>query len=298
MTFYSENNLNKMLCLLISITFGLLHCSSDHAPKQQTTSTPQSLDTLQNKLDAQAAEALIGYFLDSEGNDVDDNFFFDGKMEEKDKAVSFRLNPKQTADFFKELDDLEKKTPSQDSVCLRIRMAFIGNNGHKLKGGINLVPLLELIVNDKNPNGNFYPLRAFKSDLPAMFDSLPKHIVNNQIPISEAKKLIENWNKIPVNDVTEQLYFDNKKGISGGRIKYYTFDKADTKAIYQYQTKLANNKKTCYFHIYLGQLQEREYVALRTIIHLDDNPNNNQATVNNEPPYFEFAKPCPNYCHE
>lgn len=299
MTLYSKNNLGTLLGLLISIMFGLLCCSSENSAKQQKTANPPSLDTLPNQLGAEAAAALIDQYLDSKNEDVDENFYFDGKMEEAEKVVSFRLNPKQTADFFEELGELQKGTiQPKDSVLIRIRMAFRGKNREKWEKETNLAPLVELIVHDKNPSGNYYPLRPFKSDFIPLFNTLYSDTTKvgfRSIPPSEARALVEKWDSVPVEDITEQLYLDKKTGVPGGRLKYYTFDAKDTEAIYQYQKKLTGKK--CYFYIHLGRLEERGYVALRTIIHLDDSPIKKGTMANDKPPYFEFSAPCPNYCN-
>lgn len=304
MTLLGKNNLSAMLCLLVSITFGLLYCTSEPSSKQQTMTISPSSDTLPNELGADAAEVLIKHYQDSQGEDVDDNFFFDGKMKETDKVISFRLNPKQATAFFAELDEFKKaETQPENNVRIRIRMAFRGKNGHKLEKESNVAPLLELIVDDKNPSGNFYPLRPFKSNFIPLFKTLygdTPRFGDTPISIGKAKDLVESWEKIPVDNITEQLYFDNQNGVPDGRLKYYTFDVSDTNAIYKYQSNLSGNKKPCYFYIHLGQLQERGYAGLRTVIHLDDNPisknKKDRAVTDDEPPYFEFAAQCPNHC--
>lgn len=299
MTLLGKNNLGAMIGLFVLITFGLLYCSSENSQKQQKAPISSSSDSLPNHLGADEAEVLITHYQDSQGEEIDDNFFFDGKMKEKDKVVSFRLNPKQATDFFEELDKLQKAdNQPENNVRIRIWMAFRGENGHKLEKESNVAPLLELIVDDKNPSGNFYPLRPFKSNFIPLFKTLygdtPKQRLKS-IPSEEAHVLVENWDTIPVNDITKQLYQDNDE-VSGGRIEYYTFDVNDTEAIYQYQKKLAGTKKPCYFYIHLGQLQERGYAALRTIIHLDDNPIKIGTMTDDQPPYFEFAAQCPPIC--
>lgn len=304
MTLLGKNNLGAMLCLFVLITLGLLWCTSDNSSKQQKIANPPSSDTLPNHLGSDMATVLIEHYLSSKDENVDDNFFFDGKKEEADKVVSFRLNPNQAADFFEDLDKLQKgKIQPKDSVRIRIWMAFRGKNGEKWGKGTNLAPLIELIVNDKNPSGNFYPLRPFKSDFIPLFTMLysdtTKHRLRS-IPPSEARALVVNWDSVHVDDVTEQLYLDKKNGVPGDRLQFYTFDSKDTEAIYQYQTKLAGIKKPCYFYIHLGKLQERGYADLRTIIHLDDNPipknKKDLAVTDDEPPYFEFAMQCPPLC--
>lgn len=296
-----------VFAFLLFLVLGLFSGSCGQRQKQdkQQSLAAAASDTLPNILSPEEANQLIDYFKASDGQNVDDNFFFDGKLEQADKAISFQFNADQTKSFFDELDRFKKNHPDpKDSIRIRIHVAFRGKTNSKWPTEPNLAPLVELVSDQAvATEQKFYPLRPFKSNIIPFIEQFnpdTSGIAMVAISAAEAKDLVKNWSNIPVDQVTEQLYLDNKRGAPGGRIRYYTFDAADTDAVYRYLKNLATQPNASHFYVHLGQLQERDYVALRTVIHLSSNALNKSNPVDRfdvDDEYFEFSRPCPNYCH-
>ena len=268
--------------LFILLGMSLFWESCDNAVKQLPTDA-SSADTLPNKLKSTAANDLFNNFLEYQEN-VDKDFFFDADTISEKKVLSFQLNKDQAAAFFEELNDLKNKQASRiDSIRIRVRMAFHGKEGEKWSERSNFIPVLELVVNKEGSTGNFYPLRSHS-------------LVHQRIISSpEADSLMQNWEKVPVKDITKQLYLDKQPEKPENRIRYFTFGAKDTEDIYQHQKMLAGKKKPCLFFIHLGQLEAQGDVGLRTIIHLTSRSITTSQDDGDED--FEFSAPCPHFCN-
>lgn len=268
--------------LFILLGMSLFWESCGNSKKKLSTINP-AVDTLPNILTRPAADSFFKNFRNQMGN-VDGDFFFNGDTSLNNKVCSFGLNNAQAKDFFKELDSL-KESGKNDSIRIRVRMAFRGKEGAKLAGESNFFPVLELIV-DTVGTGVFYPLR-----------SNPRLQADTRISRKEADTLIKNWKKLPTKDITEQLFLDEKPNTLKNKIKYFTFNPVDTDSIYHYQKNLAKNEP-CFIFIHLGQLKAKGDVGLRNIIHLTRKPFSSKGSVTQDDgdDYFEFSAPCPNHC--
>ena len=268
--------------LFILLVMSLFWESCDNSTKPLPPNNP-GVDTLPNILSPTAEDSFINNFQSQKGN-VDRDFFFNGDTSLNNKVCSFRLNNAQAKDFFKELASL-KESGKNDSIRIRVRMAFRGKEGTKLTGKSNFFPVLELIV-DTVGTGIFYPLR-----------SNPRLEIDTKISRKEADTLIKNWKKLPTKDITKQLFLDNEPNTLKNRIQYFTFNSVDTDSIYHYQKNLAKNEP-CFIFIHLGQLKAKGDVGLRNIIHLTRKPfsSKGSATQDDGDDYFEFSSPCPHVC--
>lgn len=272
------------LFLLMLLAMSLFWLSCDNQNKQLTDAS--ALDKLNIKIKIGSAEAkiYIDNFIDYQHN-VNDNFLYNEEGKAK-RVNSFYFIEEQAKVFFEELDKLEQD-PAIDSVRTRVYFAFLKKEDKMLPEQSNFIPLIELIKNKDTPTGNFYPVRTYPTSL-------------GDIPITsgEADLLRENWKKIPVKDITKQLYLDKQPEKPENRIRYFTFKASDTKSIYQHQKRLHGENKACYVFIHLGQLEALGDVGLRTIIHLTSKPNssNGSAAQDDGDDYYEFSAPCPHHC--
>lgn len=203
---------------------------------------------------------------------------------------------------------------STNKTSLRVYMAA---NSSEIDQSItftpNILPLLVLVKNDILDT-IYYPLRAVAPLITESFDQLYSwqcdtliacplefgYGKDTEIGCNCVKELINNWEAIPPADIRKQLYVNNNDSSRDSLIQYYSFDSVDTKKIYEFQKKLKQEDKPCYFYLHFGQLLEGpDYVPLRTIVHLDDNPidvSQLPKRARDAQAYFEFAKPCPPYC--
>lgn len=266
--------------LFIVLVMSLFWESCDNSKKQTSEATLAAAeDTLPDKLDALKAATLIKNF-QSADDQLTGDFYFGGDESANNKAVSFRLNPNQIKSFFEELKQQKTSAALGDSMQIRIHMALLGKNGSKRPGQPNLTLLMDVLKNGKTPSDHsHYPLRPFK-------------VLNRAISGKLADSLTQEWNKIPAQNLVQQLYINGKISDVKNRIRHYTFNAQDTEAIYAYWGR----NPDCGLFIYLGQYEEEDHVPLRVIIRLTPSPSTSPQGKNGGEENFEFAGQCPPIC--
>ncbi len=275
---------------LFIVLVGLFGGGCDRPGTQQAKTLTQGLDTLANFLDATSANPLIRNFEGANG-ELNGDFFYTNSPESiKQLAIAFYLNETQADTFFADLSyRINNRTNVDDSVTIRILMAFRGLEGTESSGQSNLTPLLEVVGGKpNNKNSRFYPLRLLKAD-------------HGQRIISDSltKGLMRNWENVPFDSITKQLYYYESSGKTcintEQRVKYHTFEGEDTQDIYGF---CRDHQGKFHFYLYLGQLQQCNDVPFRTILHITNIPlDARDATApKNREETFEFSKPCPTYC--
>lgn len=266
--------------LFIVLVMSLFWESCDNAKKQTSAATLAAAeDTLPDKLDALKAATLIKNF-QSADDQLTGDFYFGGDTSTKNKAVYFQLNSKQIESLFKEIKQQKIAAKPVDSMQIRVHMALLEKEGNKRPGQPNLTLLLDLIKNGKtsaNGDHGYYPLRPFQK---------LNHAISGQL----ADSLTQEWNKIPAENLVQQLYINGKISDVKNRIRHYTFNAQDTEAIYAYWGR----NPDCGLSIYLGQYEEKDHVPMRVIIRLT--PNASSQGKNGGEENFEFAGQCPPIC--
>jgi len=268
--------------LFFLLLLSLFWQSCGNSTEQISPKETLAVDTLPDEVGSITAATLIKNFQSADDKLAGD-FYFGGVESSDNRAVYFRLTPQQTNAFFEELQQQKASATPEDSVQIRIHLAFFGKEGTERPDQPNLTLLMDVVKNNKTSNAldhPYYPLRPFLR--------LDKRAISNKL----ADSLTQNWTKIPTENLVQQLYLNGKISDVKNRIQYYTFNNQDTEAIYAYWGR----NPDCGMFIYLGQYEEKDHVPLRVIIRLTKNPNTLPQGKNDGGENFEFAAPCPPVC--
>ncbi len=282
---------------------------------EENTTSEQEVSSkttfLADTIPAGVAQMMIDRFHNTPLPDLSSNFYFANRTNIAFKVFSFELDAAQRTIFAQELQ--EAISAGNDTVEIRIHMAFQdASNANAVSGKTGIAPLLELVL-DPNQVNTFFPLRSFASTFLPVFNDLyawqdqsstgcPPELESGQkdIRISAhcARDLIINWDVVPSADIAKNLYVNQHISDPNDRIRYYTFDAADTRDINDYIAGLSNLGKPYFFYLHFGLLETDDFVPLRMILHLDDNDIHVSQSIDRASDgaaYFEFSKPCPPY---
>lgn len=271
----------------------LLFTFSCQAPEQEenTSQTEQKVGIPQ-----QIADNLQLNWKQATNDDIGEDFYLEG---DSAKVLTFNLSRAAVDGLIEQYK--QGLLLHADSLLLRINMALFETKASDSLADhrSNFRPIVELategpiVYTSTNmvfqlPNKDVDILRYLDSLLNVKFEpaSIP-------ISLDTAKVMITEWDITAENSIPDLLYEDEKKEKSE-RVRFYTFDKEDTQLIFQYLDSHPNDE----MYLHLGVHHDSLGIPLRTIIHLD-NPARLETMIDidaNDPPFFEFASPCPKAC--
>ena len=268
------------------------------------------LEYLPDTLQMADAKEYINDFRNASVQGLGQDFFFAGEMENGTKVHSFRLGSEQRVAFFEKLQ--RYLHGEADSVWIRVHLALRGEDATEVEVQLpELALLLELVQVFNEENGKtrieedstFYPVRPFIASFLSGQEEpdstcFQKVIQASLIPTSQriitrecAAALVENWDSIRTEDVTKQLYLKEDAKDKKDRLLFYTFDGPDAAAI--------SEKGYEYLYLHFGQLVQPDYIPLRAILQISNEPYDVSQTIGAaaaESEYLEFARPCPPVC--
>lgn len=311
------------LFVFVIFSFILLWTSSCEESDSAKPPSRRAVNSLPDTLTPNSAQTLYNQFLhvDEDLDHLDKGFLYkDGTRVKKIKV--YQLTNQQCNIFFERLKRIKENTSQNPSI--KIDLAAISQTlTDSIYDSPNVLPLIKPVLpvdtkgSVKEDQLGVYPLRSTHISLSTQLkmidysnDPIPIDSFGyRRIPVDTARKMFKQWKDLNNRQISNQLY-PNKKVENqcstdpDGRVCYYVFDATDTEAIYSICDSLHNAGAPIYFYLHLGldyNTNADNPVPLRTILHIDTRDFTkddweDQPALNSAPAYFEFSKPCPNYC--
>lgn len=248
---------------------------------------------------------------DSTSGNLDWAFYFDMSSPTPDTRVtSLRLDSSDKAQFFTLLNSTIAQVDSGhiDSMAIRIVMALLVREPPSSLLPPAFQPYLRLITYKNQDTSMLWPafsMTAFKSTVQWDISLCNSNKYSqSEVQCTTAVPMIKKWQELEPGQITAQLYPDTSKTgkmnpgeskLTYEKVRYYTFGWADTQKI---NNLYQGSGETLHFYLHLGLHYAPDSIPLRTILHLDVKDLATEEFEVNESTYFEFAKPCPQYCDE
>jgi hypothetical protein len=283
----SQVGLQKLLLILLC-SFLLVACRNDSNEQYQKNADIQEASKKKQ-------QQLIAAWLAAPMDSLDNDFYI---ATDTGKVLSFQIDSTDVDSLLAEAERL-----TGDSLYLRVFMAL---DETAPNAGVKAEPDFRPILDLTNE-----PSQTINDEMLFEMDYLDMHIIKYldtllksttlsnspgpDIPISipQAKQFIVGWNGLPQAKIAKVMYADSVP-IGTERIKYYTFNSSDTKDALKHLKMRPNDL----LYLHLGLNAVTDAIPLCVILHLDDPARiADFADFDDQnPPFFEFAAPCPRAC--
>jgi hypothetical protein len=269
--------------------------STDKADKNLNVSAPSATASIYGDaktITAQQASDFKNYWKDRKRAELSRAFL----VKESDSTDIIRLQSYYiSGEALKDM--IDSAGGDTHDLVIRVHPAItLPNQRVRINEQVAFNPLIQ-VIRDTAQIDNLDNTYQLGYDLrKQILSELDSYIAEAPIDPIVAKKLIEEWDNLDLDDIiqTVEIYnLENRRPTDTLRLQYYTFEASEFRAV---RARINNRYDQFDIRFHLGHNDSydplNEHFELKMVMHVSEK----SSTGLNADPLFEFSSPCPHKC--